>query len=186
MWNKAFENLRRKMTFHYALIFGVLILAVVCTIYFLVWYEIMQHEKENLLLQIDHEGEEYVATKENPVSSLEFERSDMLAYFVREDSKTVILDQLTGVPAGRALMKNRDNWPKLEPEKNVRMLRMIGPDGERYRYMAATAEVRDGERTIGQLYMFKNMYFYYQATCKTLFVLFCVALVLFLLACILG
>lgn len=186
MWNKAFENLRRKMTFHYALIFGVLILAVVCTIYFLVWYEIMQHEKENLLLQIDHEGEEYVATKENPVSSLEFERSDMLAYFVREDSKTVILDQLTGVPAGRALMKNRDNWPKLEPEKNVRMLRMIGPDGERYRYMAATAEVRDGERTIGQLYMFKNMYFYYQAACKTLFVLFCVALVLFLLACILG
>lgn len=186
MWNKAFENLRRKMTFHYALIFGVLILAVVSIIYFLVWYEIMQHEKEGLLAQIYHEGEEYVATREHPVSTLDFEQSEMLAYFVDVDGRTVILDQLTGVPAGRVLIKNRDNWPVPEPEKNVRMLRLMGPDGERYRYLAATAYVRDGHKVIGRLYMFKNMYFYYQAACKTLFVLFCVALVLFLLACILG
>ena len=186
MWNRAFENLRRKMTFHYALIFGVLILAVVCIVYFLVWYEIMQHEKEGLLAQIYHEGEEYVDSREEPVSSLDYESGNMLAYFVSADGKTVLIDQLTEHPAGKVLFKNRDNWPVIDLDKDVKMLRLIGPDGERYRYLAATAYVWDEHQIVGRLYLFKNMYFYYQAACKTLFVLFCVALVLFMLACVLG
>lgn len=60
---------------------------------------------------------------------------------------------------------------------------MHGKGSVRYRYLAAVAPVMQGEQQLGILYMFKNMNFYYQAAYKTLFLLLCLALVLFLLAC---
>ena len=56
MWNKPFEKLRRRMTCLYAAIFGALILVIVAAAYTFIWWEILAHEKENLVAQIYHEG----------------------------------------------------------------------------------------------------------------------------------
>ena len=58
--------------------------------------------------------------------------------------------------------------------------------GGRYRYLAAVAPVKDGNKVIGRLYMFKNMDFYYRAASETLFMLLCISLLLFIPTCILG
>ena len=68
MWNKPFEKLRRRMTCLYAAIFGALILVIVAAAYTFIWWEILAHEKENLVAQIYHEGEEWVESEEAPCS----------------------------------------------------------------------------------------------------------------------
>ena len=57
------------------------------------------------------------------------------------------------------------------------------PSNTRYRYLAAVINVNDNHGEIGKLYMFKNIQFYYTAAYKTLFMLFCIALILFIGAC---
>ena len=56
------------MTCLYAAIFGVLILVIVAAAYTFIWWEILAHEKENLVAQIYHEGEEWVESEEAPCS----------------------------------------------------------------------------------------------------------------------
>lgn len=143
MWNKPFEKLRRRMTCLYATIFGVLILVIVAAAYTFIWWEILAHEKENLVAQIYHEGEEWVESEEAPCSEAAIRSGKMLAYFVNADGSKVILNQLGTGEAGQELMSHKDDWPK---ELNTsRLLRMHGANGERYRYLAAVAPVIDGE-----------------------------------------
>lgn len=184
MWNNMFERLRRRMTLMYAFIFGMLILLVVGITYCLVWYAVLMHEKEDLVAQIYHEAAEYVATEEAPVSNVAIKNGSMLAFLVKPDDKTVILDQLQGAAVGDILKNHREDWP--ENDDSAEMLRVRNSVGERYRYLAAVAPVKDGDRVIGRLYMFKNMEFYYEAAYETLLVLLCIALVLFIPACLLG
>lgn len=184
MWNNMFERLRRRMTLMYAFIFGMLILLVVGITYCLVWYAVLMHEKEDLVAQIYHEAAEYVATEEAPVSDVAIKNGSMLAFLVKPDDKTVVLDQLQGAAVGDILKNHREDWP--ENDDSAEMLRIRNSVGERYRYLAAVAPVKDGDRVIGRLYMFKNMEFYYEAAYETLLVLMCIALVLFIPACLLG
>ena len=184
MWNKPFEKLRRRMTCVYAAIFGVLILLIVAAAYTFIWWEILAHEKDNLIAQIYHEGEEWVETREAPCSEAAIRSGKMLAYFVDADGSTVILNQLGNGEAGQALLRHKGDWPKRLDSS--RLLRMHGTSGERYRYLAAVAPVLDGDKRIGTLYMFKNMEFYYEAAYKTLFWLLCMALVLYMAACSFG
>ena len=184
MWNKPFEKLRRQMTCVYAAIFGVLILLIVAAAYTFIWWEIVAHEKDNLIAQIYHEGEEWVETREAPCSEAAIRSGKMLAYFVDADGATVILNQLGNGEAGQALLRHKGDWPK--QLDSSRLLRMHGMSGERYRYLAAVAPVLDGDKRVGTLYMFKNMEFYYEAAYKTLFWLLCMALVLYMAACYFG
>lgn len=184
MWNKPFEKLRRQMTCVYAAIFGVLILLIVAAAYTFIWWEIVAHEKDNLIAQIYHEGEEWVETREAPCSEAAIRSGKMFAYFVDADGATVILNQLGNGEAGQALLRHKGDWPKRLDSS--RLLRMHGTSGERYRYLAAVAPVLDGDKRIGTLYMFKNMEFYYEAAYKTLFWLLCMALVLYMAACYFG
>ena len=184
MWNKPFEKLRRQMTCVYAAIFGVLILLIVAAAYTFIWWEILAHEKDNLIAQIYHEGEEWVETREAPCSEAAIRSGKMFAYFVDADGSKVILNQLGDGEAGQALLRHKGDWPKRLDSS--RLLRMNGTSGERYRYLAAVAPVLDGDKRVGTLYMFKNMEFYYEAAYKTLFWLLCMALVLYMVACYFG
>lgn len=184
MWNRPFEKLRRQMTCVYAAIFGVLILLIVAAAYTFIWWEILAHEKDNLIAQIYHEGEEWVETREAPCSEAAIRSGKMFAYFVDADGATVILNQLGNGEAGQALLRHKRDWPKRLDSS--RMLRMNATSGERYRYLAAVAPVLDGDKRVGTLYMFKNMEFYYEAAYKTLFWLLCMALVLYMAACYFG
>ena len=184
MWNKPFEKLRRQMTCVYAAIFGVLILLIVAAAYTFIWWEILAHEKDNLIAQIYHEGEEWVETREAPCSEAAIRSGKMFAYFVDADGATVVLNQLGNGEAGQALLRHKGDWPKRLDSS--RLLRMNGTSGERYRYLAAVAPVLDGDKRVGTLYMFKNMEFYYEAAYKTLFWLLCMALVLYMSACYFG
>ena len=184
MWNKPFEKLRRQMTCVYAAIFGVLILLIVAAAYTFIWWEILAHEKDNLIAQIYHEGEEWVETREAPCSEAAIRSGKMFAYFVDADGATVVLNQLGNGESGQALLRHKGDWPKRLDSS--RLLRMNGTSGERYRYLAAVAPVLDGDKRVGTLYMFKNMEFYYEAAYKTLFWLLCMALVLYMAACYFG
>lgn len=184
MWNKPFEKLRRRMTCLYAAIFGALILVIVAAAYTFIWWEILAHEKENLVAQIYHEGEEWVESEEPPCSEAAIRSGKMLAYFVDAEGTRVILNQLGQGEAGQKIIQHKADWPK---ELNTsRLLRMHGANGERYRYLAAVAPVIDGYKQVGRLYMFKNIEFYYHAAYKTLFLLLCIALVLYFAACYFG
>ena len=184
MWNKPFEKLRRQMTCVYAAIFGVLILLIVGAVYTFFWWELLAHEKENLIAQIYHEGEEWVESREPPCSDSAIRSGKMFAYFVDKDGETVILNQLGNGDVGKALLLHKGDWPK--QLDSSRLLRMHGADDARYRYLAAVAPVMDEGKSVGTLYMFKNMEFYYQAAYKTLFWLLCMALVLYMAACYFG
>lgn len=145
MWNKPFEKLRRRMTCLYATIFGILILSIVAAAYTFIWWEILAHEKETLVAQIYHEGEEWVESEEPPCSEAAVRSGKMLAYFVDAEGTRVILNQLGTGEAGHELMSHKDDWPK---ELNTaRLLRMHGANGERYRYLAAVAPVIDADKS---------------------------------------
>lgn len=186
MWNNLFEGLRRRMTCIYAGIFGLLILLIVFAAYTFIWWNILQHEKDDLVDQIYHEAEEWVDGGEEPCSAVSVREGSMLAYFVTPDGKTVILDQLGQGKIREGLFKHRDYWPsKLD---TARMLnnRIFDEKGNAHRYLAAVAPVLNGGRVEGHLYMFKDMEFYYRAAFTTLFKLLCVAALLFALACYFG
>lgn len=184
MWNKPFEKLRRRMTCVYAAIFGVLILAIVAAAYTLIWWEILANEKTNLIAQIYHEGEEWIESEEPPCSQAAMSSGKMFAYFVAPDGKTMILNQLGDGDVGKALLSHQSDWP--QDMEGTHLIRMRGANGERYRYLAGVAPVVDKGKQIGTLYMFKNMEFYYYAAFKTLFLLLCLAVVLYLAACYFG
>lgn len=145
MWNKPFEKLRRRMTCLYATIFGILILSIVTAAYTFIWWEILAHEKENLVAQIYHEGEEWVESEEAPCSEAAIRSGKMLAYFVNADGSKVILNQLGTGEEGQELMSHKDDWPK--KLNTSRLLRMHGANGERYRYLAAVAPVIDADKS---------------------------------------
>ncbi|MGM9582419.1 MAG: sensor histidine kinase [Phascolarctobacterium sp.] len=188
MWSKVFESLWRRMTCIYACIFGTLILLIVFAAYTFIWWEIVAHEREELVQQVYHEAEEWVDSGEVPCSTVAVQEASMLAYFVTMDDQRVILNQLGESPQGRALWRHRNDWPK--KMESTRILRMHGGKDEdpstRYRYLAAVAPVVKNGETVGKLYMFENIEFYYTAAFKTLFKLLCIAVLLFVVACYFG
>ena len=186
MWSKVFEHLRQRMTCIYAAIFGVLILLIVFAAYTFIWWNVLQHEKDELVAKIYHEAEEWVDSGEEPCSAVSVREGSMLAYFVSPDGKTVVLDQLGQGKIREGLFKHRDDWPKKLDTARMLNNRVYDEKGNAHRYLAALAPVLRGDKLEGHLYMFKDMEFYYQAAFTTLFKLLCVAVLLFALACYFG
>ena len=170
------------MTLEYSLIFGLIILAIVVATYALTWWSLLAIEKQELYDKAVHEGEEWVTSREAPVNEKELNSGEMLAYFVKMDDKTVIIDQMGNDYVGKALMKKRSIWPKIDG-KQMRMLRTRGEDGRHYRYLSAVCEVKDKGTSIGYLYMFENMEVYYEAAFRTLKTLAGLFVLLFGAAC---
>lgn len=183
MWSKVFEHLRQRMTCIYAAIFGVLILLIVFAAYTFIWWNVLQHEKDELVAKIYHEAEEWVDSGEEPCSAVSVREGSMLAYFVSPDGKTVVLDQLGQGKIREGLFKHRGDWPKKLDTARMLNNRVYDEKGNAHRYLAALAPVLRGDKLEGHLYMFKDMEFYYQAAFTTLFKLLCVAVLLFALAC---
>lgn len=186
MWSKVFEHLRQRMTCIYAAIFGVLILLIVFAAYTFIWWNVLQHEKDELVAKIYHEAEEWVDSGEEPCSAVSVRECSMLAYFVSPDGKTVVLDQLGQGKIREGLFKHRGDWPKKLDTARMLNNRIYDEKGNAHRYLAALAPVLRGDKLEGHLYMFKDMEFYYQAAFTTLFKLLCVAVLLFALACYFG
>lgn len=166
MSNDVFSKLRKRMTLTYALICALIVTIVVFAAYALTWWSILAIEKNELYDKIIHEGEEWVSSKEAPVNATELTTGSMLAYFVAPDGKTVIMNQLGETAAGKALAKNRHKWPTLE--RKTRLIRMHDDQGNHHRYLASVVVVKDGDKTVGTLYMFKNFHVYYAAAKHTL------------------
>ena len=186
MWSKVFEHLRQRMTCIYAAIFGVLILLIVFAAYTFIWWNVLQHEKDELVAKIYHEAEEWVDSGEEPCSAVSVREGSMLAYFVSPDGKTIVLDQLGQGKIREGLFKHRGDWPKKLDTARMLNNRVYDEKGNAHRYLAALAPVLRGDKLEGHLYMFKDMEFYYQAAFTTLFKLLCVAVLLFALACYFG
>ena len=186
MWSKVFEHLRQRMTCIYAAIFGVLILLIVFAAYTFIWWNVLQHEKDELVAKIYHEAEEWVDSGEEPCSAVSVREGSMLAYIVSPDGKTVVLDQLGQGKIREGLFKHRGDWPKKLDTARMLNNRVYDEKGNAHRYLAALAPVLRGDKLEGHLYMFKDMEFYYQAAFTTLFKLLCVAVLLFALACYFG
>ena len=176
MWSKVFEHLRQRMTCIYAAIFGVLILLIVFAAYTFIWWNVLQHEKDELVAKIYHEAEEWVDSGEEPCSAVSVREGSMLAYFVSPDGKTIVLDQLGQGKIREGLFKHRGDWPKKLDTARMLNNRIYDEKGP----------VLRGDKLEGHLYMFKDMEFYYQAAFTTLFKLLCVAVLLFALACYFG
>lgn len=182
MSNKLFHDLRKRMTFHYSLVFGVVILAIVIATYAFTWWTLLAIEKEELYAEAVHEGEEWINSRELPVSEKELLSGDVLAYFVEADDKTIILNQMGTAEVGKALFKKRNDWPKLGSDY-TRMIRCHDEARtQHYRYLATACVVEDKGKVIGHLYMFKNMETYYSAGIQTLQTLAFLLFVLFILA----
>lgn len=167
MWNKSFGKLQKKMTIIHALISFALIILVVASSFMLIWWEILAHEKSELIGKIYHEGEEWIASKEPPCNATSINNQSMLAYFVEADGKTVILDQMGHSPVRDALWRKRDVWPR--DNEGTMLIRCHDANGRHLRYLVGLVTVKDGDRIVGKLYMFKNMHFYYYAAKRTLF-----------------
>lgn len=181
MWAELFEKLRRRMTCIYAAIFGVLILVVVFFAYTFIWWNVRAHEKDELVAKIYHEAEEWLASGEAPCSEVALREGSMLAYFVAADGETVILDQLGEEKIRQRLLRMRGDWPREMDSARILDHRVFDSGGRAHRYLAGVAPVRrsaDGE-LVGQLYMFKDIQFYYLAALDTLFMLLCLAALLF-------
>lgn len=163
-------ELRRKLTIQYSLVSCLLILIIVCAIYALNWWSILAIEKKELHEKAIHEGEEWVNSKELPVNDDALFSEKMLAYFVKTDGKTVIIDQMGSGAAGKAILSKRGSWPV--PKRNTLMIRAHDETGERhFRYLATVCQVRDEGEAVGWLYMFKNMETYYAAGWRTINIL---------------
>ena len=179
MSNDIFSRLHRKMTLTYSLIFSVVSMLVVGSIIVLNAWSLLGIEKNELYDKIVHEGEEWVNSKEAPVNDKELNSDDMLAYFVTTDGKTVILDQLGMGNAGKSIIANRQEWPSIE--EKTKLLVMQDKEGNKYHYLAGVAEIKDGEKSVGILYMFENFHVYNAAMKHTLGGVAIVMTVLFLL-----
>ena len=167
MLSNSFGKLQKKMTIIHALISFALIILVVAASFALIWWEILAHEKSELIGKIYHEGEEWIASKEPPCNATSINNQSMLAYFVEADGKTVILDQMGHSPVRDALWRKRDVWPR--DNEGTMLIRCHDANGKHLRYLVGLVTVKDGDKTVGKLYMFKNMHFYYYAAKRTLF-----------------
>lgn len=177
MLNNLFSKLRKKMTVTYALVFASISFLIVVATFVLVWWSILSIDKDAFHAKIIHEGEEWITSKELPVSETELSNGEVLAYFEKMDGKTVIVDQLGQKAVGKTLADNRKAWPTID--EKTKLLQLTDGAGQKYRYLAGVAVVQDGNKNIGKLYMFKNYQIYFEVAKQSLYTLTLLMLVLF-------
>lgn len=184
MWNNNFDRLRKRLALTYTVIFSIFLISVITVACILIWNKIEDNERKELLEQIDHEAQEYVETKEAPVSSIYIQNGTMLAYMVKPDKETIVLDQLQGNVIGDAIMRSKQSW--INEFNSASMLTVYDEAGVSYRYLAGAGPVVENGQVIAVLYMFKDMEFYYTAVYETLLMLGAMMIILLITVSLLG
>ncbi|MDO4178339.1 MAG: HAMP domain-containing sensor histidine kinase [Phascolarctobacterium sp.] len=159
MWSSSFAKLQKKLTLINTLISFILIITVVATSYTLIWMQIIDHEKEELVATIYHEAEEWISSKEPPCNETSINDGSMLAYFLDGKGETVILNQMGETPKGKALLREKALWPT-EFDK-PKFISTQDENGNHVTYLVCLGPVKDGDKLVGQLYMFEDIHFYY-------------------------
>lgn len=166
MLNNVFAKLRKQMTITYSLIFCLITTILVFATFSFIWWSILSIEKKTFHAKVIHEGEEWISSRELPVSDTELNSGNTLAYFVEPDGKTVIVDQLGTLPVSRALIKCREKWPTVSEQS--KLIHFTDETGTKNRYLASAAIIKDGNQNIGTMYMFKSTRVYYATAENTL------------------
>lgn len=81
-----FDKLRLKLTIIYTGIFSLLVVMIVTGCIILLGHSVLTHEKQEMRELIIHEGEEFVASGELPVSKHSIEVGRELAYMLQPGS----------------------------------------------------------------------------------------------------
>ena len=107
-----FDKLRLKLTIIYTGIFSLLVVMIVTGCIILLGHSVLTHEKQEMRELIIHEGEEFVASGELPVSKHSIEVGRELAYMLQPGSDVLLHDQVSGSPVGQQLLALRSEWPQ--------------------------------------------------------------------------
>lgn len=154
-----FDKLRLKLTIIYTGIFSLLVVMIVTGCIILLGHSVLTHEKQEMRELIIHEGEEFVASGELPVSKHSIEVGRELAYMLQPGSDMLLHDQVSGSPVGQQLLALRSEWP--QHDRKVKWVTLRDANDRLWIYLIGRDQILDGNASVATLYMFKDLSDYY-------------------------
>ena len=154
-----FDKLRLKLTIIYTGIFSLLVVMIVTGCIILLGHSVLTHEKQEMRELIIHEGEEFVASGELPVSKHSIEVGRELAYMLQPGSDMLLHDQVNGSPVGQQLLALRSEWP--QHDRKVNWVTLRAAHDRLWIYLIGRDQILDGNASVATLYMFKDLSDYY-------------------------
>lgn len=154
-----FDKLRLKLTIIYTGIFSLLVVMIVTGCIILLGHSVLTHEKQEMRELIIHEGEEFVASGELPVSKHSIEVGRELAYMLQPGSDMLLHDQVNGSPVGQQLLALRSEWP--QHDRKVKWVTLRDANDRLWIYLIGRDQILDGNASVATLYMFKALSDYY-------------------------
>ena len=154
-----FDKLRLKLTIIYTGIFSLLVVMIVTGCIILLGHSVLTHEKQEMRELIIHEGEEFVASGELPVSKHSIEVGRELAYMLQPGSDVLLHDQVSGSPVGQQLLALRSEWP--QHDRKVKWVTLRDANDRLWIYLIGRDQILDGNASVATLYMFKDLSDYY-------------------------
>lgn len=154
-----FDKLRLKLTIIYTGIFSLLVVMIVTGCIILLGHSVLTHEKQEMRELIIHEGEEFVASGELPVSKHSIEVGRELAYMLQPGSDMLLHDQVNGSPVGQQLLALRSEWP--QHDRKVKWVTLRDANDRLWIYLIGRDQILDGNAIVATLYMFKDLIDYY-------------------------
>lgn len=178
-----FERLRKKLTGIYMLIFSLFLVAFACASFYVVLMAFASEETEIMRELVRHEGEEYVDDRELPVTAQTVADGQGFAYMLSPDGK-VVIDQLTESSYAKHIIAKKGEWP--ETDEDASFLLFVKDNGERSLFIAARSELIENGKSLGTLYMFRNLTVYYQAVLTSAGIIFLLVLLFLAIAGYIG
>lgn len=154
-----FDKLRLKLTIIYTGIFSLLVVMIVTGCIILLGHSVLTHEKQEMRELIIHEGEEFVASGELPVSKHSIEVGRELAYMLQPGSDMLLHDQVNVSPVGQQLLALRSEWP--QHDRKVKWVTLRDANDRLWIYLIGRDQILDGNASVATLYMFKDLSDYY-------------------------
>ena len=154
-----FDKLRLKLTIIYTGIFSLLVVMIVTGCIILLGHSVLTHEKQEMRELIIHEGEEFVASGELPVSKHSIEVGRELAYMLQPGSDVLLHDQVSGSPVGQQLLALRSECP--QHDRKVKWVTLRDANDRLWIYLIGRDQILDGNASVATLYMFKDLSDYY-------------------------
>lgn len=154
-----FDKLRLKLTIIYTGIFSLLVVMIVTGCIILLGHSVLTHEKQEMRELIIHEGEEFVASGELPVSKHSIEVGRELAYMLQPGSDMLLHDQVSGSPVCQQLLALRSEWP--QHDRKVKWVTLRDANDRLWIYLIGRDQILDGNASVATLYMFKDLSDYY-------------------------
>ena len=154
-----FDKLRLKLTIIYTGIFSLLVVMIVTGCIILLGHSVLTHEKQEMRELIIHEGEEFVASGELPVSKHSIEVGRELAYMLQPGSDVLLHDQVSGSPVGQQLLALRSECP--QHDRKVKWVTLCDANDRLWIYLIGRDQILDRNASVATLYMFKDLSDYY-------------------------